>query len=131
MNNIKKIFCEKRSGEIVPYEKNKIQKAIQKANGQIDYAIQLTDHQVDELVEMTDNALDTECPSVEQIQEAVINAIIKKGYTELAKIYIVYRHDHNKIRDISNGVKESILTLVNGSNKDVMALMIKEDLFMS
>ena len=91
MNNIKKIFCEKRSGEIVPYEKNKIQKAIQKANGQIDYAIQLTDHQVDELVEMTDNALDTECPSVEQIQEAVINAIIKKGYTELAKIYIVYR----------------------------------------
>lgn len=120
MNNIKKIFCEKRSGEIVPYEKNKIQKAIQKANGQIDYAIQLTDHQVDELVEMTDNALDTECPSVEQIQEAVINAIIKKGYTELAKIYIVYRHDHNKIRDISNGVKESILTLVNGSNKDVM-----------
>lgn len=120
MNNIKKIFCEKRSGEIVPYEKNKIQKAIQKANGQIDYAIQLTDHQVDELVEMTDNALDTECPSVEQIQEAVINAIIKKGYTELAKIYIVYRHDHNKIRDISNGVKESILTLVDGSNKDVM-----------
>lgn len=120
MNNIKKIFCEKRSGEIVPYEKNKIQKAIQKANGQIDYAIQLTDHQVDELVEMTDNALDTECPSVEQIQEAVINAIIKKGYTELAKRYIVYRHDHNKIRDISNGVKESILTLVNGSNKDVM-----------
>lgn len=120
MNNIKKIFCEKRSGEIVPYEKNKIQKAIQKANGQIDYAIQLTDHQVDELVEMTDNALDTECPSVEQIQEAVINAIIKKGYTELAKIYIVYRHDHNKIRDISNGVKKSILTLVDGSNKDVM-----------
>ena len=114
------MYCEKRSGEIVPYEKNKIQKAIQKANGQIDYAIQLTDHQVDELVEMTDNALDTECPSVEQIQEAVINAIIKKGYTELAKIYIVYRHDHNKIRDISNGVKESILTLVNGSNKDVM-----------
>ena len=44
MNNIKKIFCEKRSGEIVPYEKNKIQKAIQKANVQIDYAIQLTMH---------------------------------------------------------------------------------------
>lgn len=118
MSNIN--LVTKRDGSIVAYDKFKITSAIRRANGQLDYAIQITDKQVEELSDIVESNIRTECPSIEEIQEAVIDAIVRKGYTKLAETYIVYRHDKNKIRDISKGVKESIMTLVDGSNKDVM-----------
>lgn len=111
---------QKRNGELVAYDSSKIKNAIQRANGQIDYYLQISDKQVDELVSDVEQNLRNDCPTVEEIQDTVINCIIKRNYSELAKVYIVYRHDKSKVRDISKGVRESIITLVNGSNKDVM-----------
>lgn len=110
----------KRGGELVAYDKNKIRVAISKANGQLDKYLQLSDNEVEELTDMAERGIRKELPDVEDIQESVINAIVQKGYTDLAKVYIIYRHDRDKVRGVSKGVKESIASLVNGSNKDVM-----------
>lgn len=111
---------QKRDGTLVAYDKNKIRTAIQKANGQLDRIDQITDRDVDVLTDLAETGIREECPGVEDIQESVIEAIIKKGYTALAKTYIIYRHDKEKVRGVSKGVRESIVALVNGSNKDVM-----------
>lgn len=111
---------QKRDGSLVAYDKNKIRVAIKKANGQLERIDQITDREVDELTDIAEAGIRNECPGVEDIQESVIRAIVKKGYVELAKVYIIYRHDRDKVRGVSKGVKESIVALVNGSNKDVM-----------
>ena len=92
---------QKRNGELVAYDSSKIKNAIQRANGQIDYYLQISDKQVDELVSDVEQNLRNDCPTVEEIQDTVINCIIKRNYSELAKVYIVYRHDKSKVRDIS------------------------------
>lgn len=111
---------QKRDGSLVAYDKNKIRVAIKKANGQLERIDQIGDREVEELTDIAEAGIRNECPGVEDIQESVIRAIVKKGYVELAKVYIIYRHDRDKVRGVSKGVKESIVALVNGSNKDVM-----------
>ena len=40
--------------------------------------------------------------SVEDIQDSVESVLIKAGYDEVAKAYILYRRQHAKLREVSN-----------------------------
>ena len=92
----------KRSGAVTAFNKDKISNAIFKAlaatsKADRELADQLADKVVDKLVEQgfTNNRI----PSVENIQDIVEYTLIDSGNSEIAKAYIVYRHERRKLRD--------------------------------
>jgi ribonucleoside-diphosphate reductase alpha chain len=93
---------KKRNGEIVDFNPEKITIAIKKA-----FAATLGDSHEPEAVAITKlivDAIDAKfgntalLPSVEAIQDLVENALMDRGFFTVAKAYIIYRYEHEKIR---------------------------------
>ena len=93
----------KRNGQIVDFDISKIENAIVKAmmslgEGDVRDCKKLAKITELELLEKFDKKL----PTVEDIQDTVERVLMKNGYENVAKCYILYRKDHEKIRNISN-----------------------------
>ena len=96
----------KREGKIVAFDINKITSAITKAfeaenknydAGVIDFlALKVT---ADFESKIKDNII-----NVEDIQDSVESVLIKAGYAEVAKAYILYRRLHDKMRNMKSTV---------------------------
>ena len=108
----------KREGKIVPFDIKKITTAITKAfeaedknydEGTIDFlALKVTS---DFESKIKDNII-----NVEDIQDSVESVLIKAGYAEVAKAYILYRRLHDKMRNMKSTVldyKEVVNSYIN------------------
>ena len=114
-------YVEKRNGTLVPYDRSKIEWAINKANGQLDPYDQLKPVEVAQVVEKVEKTFaDVELTDVEKIQDAVENELIYAGHAVIAKEYILYRATRKNVRNASSNIDANVLSLVRGSNKDVM-----------
>ena len=100
MATVQKI--KKRNGEIVDFNAQKIAIVVQKA-----FAAILGDSHESEALEITRSVVDAIdaqfantalLPSVEDIQDLVERALMERGYFTVAKSYIIYRYEHEKIR---------------------------------
>ncbi len=94
---------KKRDGRIVTFEKDKITKAIWKAAqavGGKDYltAIELTE----KVVEIAQYVDGDEFATVESIQDLVEKVLVKNGHYKTAKAYILYRKQHQDIRETAH-----------------------------
>ena len=92
----------KRDGRIVDYDISKIENAIVKAmlslgEGDVRDARKLA--KITEL-ELTEN-FEGKLPSVEDIQDTVEKVLMRNGFENVAKCYILYRKNHEKIRNVS------------------------------
>jgi len=92
----------KRSGTVTVFNKDKISNAIFKAleatsKADRNLAEQLTDSVVNKLVEQ--GFTSSRAPTVEDIQDIVESTLIDSGNSDIAKAYIVYRHERRKLRD--------------------------------
>jgi len=92
----------KRNGKVTSFDKEKITNAIFKAldaTGQrdLDLAVNLTDGVLSKLYKQGFSS--SYPPSVEDIQDMVESTLIDQGLSEIAKAYILYRHERRKIRD--------------------------------
>ncbi len=92
----------KRSGAVTAFNKDKISNAIYRAlaatsKADRGLADQLAAKVVDKLVEQGFTSSRT--PSVEDIQDIVESTLIDSGNSDIAKAYIVYRHERRKLRD--------------------------------
>ena len=92
----------KRNGSIVNFNRDKISNAIYNAlaaTSEPDSKLsnELADGVVSKLVEHGFSA--SIPPSVEDIQDLVESTLIEKGYSEIAKTFILYRHERRKLRD--------------------------------
>ena len=92
----------KRSGAVTDFNKDKITNAIYRAlaatsKADRELADQLAEKVVDKLVEQ--GFTSTRTPSVEDIQDIVESTLIDSGHSDIAKAYIVYRHERRKLRD--------------------------------
>jgi len=92
----------KRNGKITNFNKNKISNAIYKAlvatsKADRTLADELTNWVINKLHKQGFSNLKS--PSVEDIQDMVESTLIDKGYSDIAKAYILYRHERRKIRD--------------------------------
>jgi len=92
----------KRNGTVTAFNEDKISNAIFKAlaaTSKADRALadQLANKVVQKLVEQ--GFTDTRAPSVEDIQDIVESTLIDSGNSDIAKAYIVYRHERRKLRD--------------------------------
>ena len=99
----------KRNGSEAEFDKNKIIRAISKANITVDESIRLTGKQIDRIAESVVLSCERlgRSPGVEEVQDMVEHQIMAHGAFEVAKNYITYRYTHDLIRR-SNTTDEKI-----------------------
>ena len=90
----------KRDGSIKDFDPSKIQKAIEKAGKAIGefgpaIAAEITENQVMPKI----RALNVATPHIEQVQDAVEQALFESGHFTTLRAYIVYREQRAKSRD--------------------------------
>ncbi len=108
----------KRDGSTVDFDRDKIVKAIHRANEAVEPEHRITDEQIEQIVRGIETKNRTRY-LVEDIQDMVEHSLVMLGKYTLAKTYIIYRYERALIRK-ANTTDESILTLIKNSNKDVM-----------
>lgn len=110
----------KRSGVEESFNREKITRAIEKANESGEKKPELSKRQIEYIV----NVIEDHCHevnrslSVEEIQELVETHIILQGAPETAKRYIRYRFTRNLAR-IANTTDNQILSLIECNNEEV------------
>ena len=92
----------KRSGAVTAFNKDKISNAIYQAlaaTSKADRGVadKLAEDVVNKLVEQ--GFTSSRVPTVEDIQDIVESTLIDSGNSNIAKAYIVYRHERRKLRD--------------------------------
>ena len=92
----------KRSGAVTAFDKDKISGAIFRAlaatsKADRGLADQLAEKVVDKLVGQGFTSSGT--PTVEDIQDMVESTLIESGNSDIAKAYILYRHERRKLRE--------------------------------
>ena len=108
----------KRDGSTVDFDKNKITRAIGKANEAVDFEDRVTDAQISAIVDDIASRHRRRV-LVEDIQDMVEEKLMELQKYQLMKSYILYRYERALIRK-ANTTDESILSLIKNSNKDVM-----------
>lgn len=98
---------EKRDGEVAQFEMKKITAAIEKAfrakeknysNDMMEMlGLRVTADFQDKI---TDNRI-----TVEDIQDSVENVLIQCGYADVAKAYILYRKQREKVRNMKSTIE--------------------------
>ncbi len=109
----------KRNGSETVFDREKIVRAIQKANEAGEGKPELTQRQIDYIsfcIEDYCNEIDRAL-SVEEIQELVETLIIQQNAPETAKRYIRYRFTRNLARR-ANTTDENILSLIECNNEE-------------
>ncbi len=105
----------KRDGEIVEFNSAKITDAIKKASEVTkefdeNTAKKLTDKVVDLVCDLVNKKQSNlKAPTVEEIQDMVENVLLSSDYKATAKSYILYRDQHNKMRDFANNANISMV----------------------
>lgn len=113
----KMVAVQKRGGETVPFDAFKIYYAIKKAvavTNEIDDAavVRVTQSALDKI----DERFAGKTPKVEEIQDAVVEALMDAHAYKTAQSYIIYRQKRSEIRDASIDAVEVIEGYVGGSN---------------
>jgi ribonucleoside-triphosphate reductase len=103
-------FIRKRDGRLVPFEEGKITEAIQKAvravgGTNMEKAAGIT-RQVEGILGVIYK--DGRIPTVENVQDLVEKILIENGHAKTAKAYILYRQQHDSLRQTKQFMKESI-----------------------
>ena len=113
----KLVAVQKRGGETVPFDSKKIFDAIKKA---VAVTGEISDADVATITQNVLNTLDAKftdrVPSVEQIQETVIQALMDAKAYKTAESYSIYRQKRSEIRDSYVDAVEVIEGYVGGSN---------------
>ena len=107
----------KRNGSEAEFDRQKIEKAILKANKAVGPADAMPEAEavaIAEAIEYECNQLGTP-PTVEGVQDKVILRIMMAGYYNLAHEYIVYRYEHELLRK-GNSTDAKIMAIVDGKS---------------
>ena len=110
----------KRNGVEVDFAPEKIYKAIFLANEEVDARDRLSDREIEKIVtnitEIT--KIIGRAVNVEEIQDKVEMRLMNSSSPEVARKYIRYRYDREKIRN-SNTTDDMILSLIECNNEEV------------
>ena len=110
----------KRNGTETEFDKSKIKTAIRKANESVPEYVRMNGTQINNVT----NAVVNECEMynrechVEEIQDLVESHIMNSGFFHVARSYVRYRYDREKLRN-KNTTDDSILALIDRSNEEI------------
>ena len=109
----------KRDGRKVTFSVDKIAKAIYKsasAVGGHDYEV--AEELAEKVCQYLERNTKTNCPTVEQVQDAVEKVLIEEGHAATAKSYILYRADRTRKRDMNSDIMKTLEQLTFSDAKD-------------
>ncbi len=97
---------KKRDGKIVDFDLNKISKAISLAFDakQKPYNEDIIDMLALKVTADFSDKVQNGCVSVEDVQDSVETVLIQAGYVDVAKAYILYRKQHEKVRSVNETI---------------------------
>ena len=109
-------YIKKRDGRIVEFNKNKIVNAILKAFEQIDgevssYALDKANNIANFIEQENDKIL-----TVEEIQDLVENGLMSTKRKDVARAYIRYRQDRNRIREWNSNMMDKVAVKLAASD---------------
>ena len=110
----------KRNGSEATFDKHKIIKAIQNANGSVESKDRISDDNIFHIADLIETEVknSTRIYNVEDIQDTVENNILKFKAFKLAKNYIKYRYQHQLNRE-SNQFDDTIKTIIDNTNSEI------------
>ncbi len=120
----------KREGNVVSFNQEKIYHAILAAMEAVEKTDEILASRITDLViYRLEIQFKQKIPRVEEIQDIVEEQLIEAGLSQVAKAYILYRHQRNKIRQklfVRNGVKKyknttEMSLLVSTSAKETLS----------
>ena len=115
---------KKRDGRIIPFDVEKIAMAIfksakevakldgVKANYNIARELALT------VEEYVDDKFKDEIPGVEDIQNAVVKTLIRRGCASTSERYILYRDERTRVRNSKSRLMKAIEEITFSDSKD-------------
>ena len=108
----------KRTGKLIEFDLGKITQAITLAfeAEQREYNPNIIDFLALKVTADFEPKIKDHCIAVEDIQDSVENVLVQAGYSDVAKAYILYRRQHEKLRDINTTLldyKEIVDNYVN------------------
>ena len=89
----------KRDGRKVPFDAEKITEAILKAFRASDSS--KTREVAEQMAQQVVHELESETPSVEEVQDTVERVLVEHGFVRTAKSYILYRAERSRIREMN------------------------------
>ncbi|MFA5128244.1 MAG: ribonucleoside triphosphate reductase [Patescibacteria group bacterium] len=102
---------KKRDGRLEDFDAKKIIKAITKAGEATgEFGEKEAERLAARALAMAGDLLNEEAPTVEQLQDIVEEALLSSSYKKTAKAYIIYRDQHNQLRELNN---KASVTLVD------------------
>lgn len=127
--NLESVTVEKRDGKEVPFNRVNISVAVTKAVKASHQSFDPTkdpmydaknNEVVDAVIDEVDTFLNHEPGRihVERIQDLVERVLIKKGYADTAKEYILYRKKRDEIRNTRNKTAECMEEILGKSSED-------------
>lgn len=110
----------KRNGSEVEFDRGKIETAIKKANKSVEESYRLSDSVIGNIAIDIEDRCDTydRACTVEEIQDLVEKALMHSGAYWVARAYVRYRYDREKMRT-KNTTDDSILALIERSNEEI------------
>ena len=110
----------KRDGTEVDFNLKKIEKAVQKANNEVPEELQLIPEQISVIAKKVKTNLDTftHAPTIEDIQDLVIQEIMRQQAYKVAQLYTEYRYKQ-MLKRKSNTTDDSILALIEHKNEEL------------
>jgi ribonucleoside-diphosphate reductase alpha chain len=92
---------KKRSGDVVTFDPQKIYYAMKKAflevHGGVNEAA--LSGVTENVVQHLEKNFGERTPGVEDVQNTVENVLMEKGHFDVARVYIIYRYEHSKVRE--------------------------------
>lgn len=100
----------KRGGQTAKFDVTKIITAIEKA-GQAtgEFERKTATVLAKRVVEQAESSIKNKVPTVEQIQDIAEDVLLRSTYKKTAKAYILYRDQHEKIRELTNTAQVNLV----------------------
>ena len=120
-------FVKKRDGRIIPFNEDRITRAIFLAASNVaekehkvpDY--KLSEQLTQEVVKLLNRKFSNLLPGVEDVQDAVIKVLIETGHAKTSEEYIIYRTERNRIRNSKTRLMKAIeeITFEDANDADI------------
>jgi ribonucleoside-diphosphate reductase alpha chain len=123
----------KRDGAVVPFDRGKIERAIQRAAyeviGDEPRSIRIGSSATDVVIDKVASAFKNKIPTVEAVQDIVEAALMEEGYSHIAKAYILYRERRSEVRLAKSalGLKDDLKLPINTVEVLKRRYLLKDD----